>query len=97
MDVLTGFDKISVCTHYDYHGELLDTLPASDRVLRECKPVYAKLDGWTEDISDIKEYNDLPLNVKKYVEFIEKEVGVPVVMVSTGPDKNQTIIREEIF
>ena len=97
VDVLTGFDKISVCTHYDYHGELLDTLPASDRVLRECKPVYAKLDGWTEDISDIKEYNDLPLNVKKYVEFIEKEVGVPVVMVSTGPDKNQTIIREEIF
>ena len=97
VDVLTGFDKIPVCTHYEYKGQLIDTLPASDRVLRECKPVYAYLDGWTEDISDIKSYDKLPENVRKYVEFIEKEVGVPVVMVSTGPDKNQTIIREEIF
>ena len=97
VDVLTGFDKIPVCTHYEYKGQLIDTLPASDRVLRECKPVYAYLDGWKEDISDIKSYDKLPENVRKYVEFIEKEVGVPVVMVSTGPDKNQTIIREEIF
>ncbi len=97
LDVLTGFDKINVCTHYDYKGERIDTLPASDRVLRECKPVYAKLDGWSEDISNIKSFEDLPVNARKYVEFIEKEVGVPVVMVSTGPDKYQTIIRKEIF
>ena len=97
VDVLTGFDKVPVCTHYEYKGQLIDTLPSSDRVLRECKPVYEYLDGWDEDISDIKSYDKLPENVRKYVEFIEKETGTPVVMVSTGPDKNQTIIREEIF
>ena len=97
LDVLDTFDKISVCTHYDYKGTLLDTLPASDRVLRECKPVYAYLDGWKQDISEVKSYDELPANARKYIEFIEKEVGVPIVIVSTGPDKNQTIIREEIF
>ena len=97
LDVLDVFDEIHVCTHYDYKGTLIDTLPASDRVLRECKPVYAKLPGWKEDISNIKTYDELPENAKKYIEFIEKEVGVPIVIVSTGPDKNQTIIREEIF
>ena len=97
LDVLTGFDKVHICTYYDYHGTRIDTLPASDSVLRECKPVYEDLDGWVEDISNIKLYDDLPRNAKRYIEFIEKEVGVPVVMVSTGPDKNQTIIRKEIF
>ena len=94
MDV---FDEVHICTHYDYKGTLIDTLPASDRVLRECKPVYATLPGWKEDISGYKTYDELPENAKKYIEFIEKEVGVPIVIVSTGPDKNQTIIREEIF
>ena len=97
LDVLDTFDKINVCTHYDYKGTLIDTLPASDRILRECQPVYAVLDGWKEDISGVKSYDELPANAKKYIEFIEKEVGVPIVIVSTGPDKNQTIIREEIF
>ena len=97
LDVLDTFDRIKVCTHYDYKGTLIDTLPASDRVLRECKPVYATLDGWKQDISGVTTYDELPENAKKYVEFIEKEVNVPIVIVSTGPDKNQTIIREEIF
>ena len=97
LDVLDVFDEVHICTHYDYKGTLIDTLPASDRVLRECKPVYATLPGWKEDISGYKTYDELPENAKKYIEFIEKEVGVPIVIVSTGPDKNQTIIREEIF
>ena len=97
LDVLTGFDKIKVCTHYLYKGKYIDTLPASDRVLRECEPVYEELDGWTEDITNIKSFEELPLNARKYVEFIEKEVDTPIVMVSTGPDKYQTIIRKEIF
>ena len=97
LDVLDIFDEVHICTHYDYKGTLIDTLPASDHVLRECKPVYATLSGWKQDISGCKTYDELPENAKKYVEFIEKEVGVPIVIVSTGPDKNQTIIREEIF
>ncbi len=97
LDVLDVFDEVHICTHYDYKGTLIDTLPASDYVLRECKPVYATLPGWKEDISNCKTYDELPENAKKYIEFIEKEVGVPIVIVSTGPDKKQTIIREEIF
>lgn len=97
LDVLDVFDEVHICTHYDYRGTLIDTLPASDRILRECKPVYATLPGWKKDISQIKTYDELPENAKKYIEFIEKEVGVPIVIVSIGPDKNQTIIREEIF
>ena len=97
LDVLDTFDEINVCTHYDYKGTTIDTLPASDRILRECRPVYASLPGWKQDISDVKTYDELPENAKKYIEFIEKEVGVPIVIVSTGPDKTQTIIREEIF
>lgn len=97
LDVLDTFDKINVCTHYEYKGKFIDTLPSSDRILRECKPVYAVLDGWKEDITLIKTYDNLPENAKKYIEFIEKEVGIPIVIVSTGPDKNQTIIREDIF
>ena len=97
LDVLDTFDEINVCTHYDYKGTTIDTLPASDRILRECRPVYASLPGWKQDISGVKTYDELPENAKKYIEFIEKEVGVPIVIVSTGPDKTQTIIREEIF
>ena len=97
LDVLDSFDTISVCTHYEYKGTLIDTLPASDKILRECKPVYAHLDGWKQDICGVTSYDALPVNAKKYVEFIEKEVGIPIVIVSTGPDKTQTIIREEIF
>lgn len=62
-----------------------------------CKPIYEKLPGWEEDVTNIKKYEDLPQNAKKYIEFIEKITGISVVIISVGPDINQTIVRREMM
>lgn len=62
-----------------------------------CKPIYEKLPGWKEDVTNIKKYEDLPQNAKKYIEFIEKITGISVVIISVGPDINQTIVRREMM
>lgn len=97
LDVLTGFDEVKVCVAYEYNNEILNTLPASDDVLKECKPVYKTLKGWKEDISNTKTFDELPKAAQEYIEFIEKELDVPVDVFSVGPDKLQTIVRKEIF
>lgn len=97
LDVLSGFEKINMCVGYEYQGEVLHDFPASLKVLSQCKPIYQELDGWQEDISQVERYEDLPENAKKYIEAIEAYVGVPVKIVSVGPKRSQTIIRESIF
>jgi adenylosuccinate synthase len=97
LDVLSGFDKIKICTSYEMEGKIVEHFPANIKALGKCKPIYEELDGWKEDITQIETYEDLPENAKKYVEAIEKYVGLPVKIVSIGPKRNQTIIREEIF
>jgi len=97
LDVLTGFKEIRVCTSYNYNGKTLDTLPSSDKVLHQCVANYMSLPGWQEDISHVKSFDELPLNAQKYIEFIEKELEIPVSVFSVGPDKYQTIVRKEIF
>ncbi len=93
IDVLGGLDKIKVCVGYKYKNEILkEFLPVSN-VLEKCEPVYEELEGWTEDISDVKEYKDLPANVKKYIDYIEKTTKVPVEIVSVGPERNQSIFK----
>ena len=96
-DVLSGFDEIKVCTHYQIDGKNVYTIPASNIQFKKCVPVYEVLKGWKEDISNVKSFDELPENAKKYIEFIEKETGLPVSIFSVGPDKYQTIIRKEIF
>lgn len=97
FDVLSGFDEIKVCTHYQIDGKNVYTIPASNIQFKKCVPVYEVLKGWKEDISNVKSFDELPENAKKYIEFIEKETGLPVSIFSVGPDKYQTIIRKEIF
>lgn len=97
LDVLTGFEEIKVCTAYDFNGKVIDTLPASDEDLHNCKPIYQVMKGWTEDLSNIKHFDMLPENAKEYIRFIEKQLGVPVDIFSVGADKYQTIVRREIF
>ncbi len=97
LDVLTGFNEIRVCTSYNYNGKTLETLPSSDKVLHQCVANYVTLPGWKEDISHVKSFDELPLNAQKYIEFIEKELEIPVSVFSVGPDKYQTIVRKEIF
>jgi len=90
-DVLSGFNSIKVCTSYEYRGSNINYLPydISDSSL---KPIYDEFNGWEEDITGIKEFNDLPINLKKYISYIEKELEIPITIVSVGPDRTETII-----
>jgi adenylosuccinate synthase len=90
-DILSGFKNIKVCTSYKVEGKqqteiLFDNNTAVD-------PVYTELRGWDEDISDIREFNALPENLRHYIKFIEDQTGIAVTIVSVGPDRNSTIFR----
>ncbi len=92
LDVLGYLDKIPVCTAYEIDGKITKDFPVT-HLLNKAKPVYTYLDGWKCDISGIKNYDELPENAKKYVEFIEKELGYPIKMISNGPKRDDIIIR----
>ena len=94
IDILTGYDKIPVCVGYELDGKQIDYVPASLEVYGRCKPVWKVFDGWTEDISQIRNYEDLPENCKKYIDFVEKHIGFPITMVSNGPKREDIIYRE---
>ncbi len=91
-DVLSGFDTLKVCTKYAYRGEEISHLPYSlDEDL--ITPIYEEIEGWHEDLTGVSDINNLPTALNKYIEFIEKECGVPVSLVSVGPDRTQTLHR----
>jgi adenylosuccinate synthase len=91
-DVLSGFDKIMVCTGYKYKGEIITHFPYNIEP-ENLEPIYIGFDGWSEDITNIKEFDSLPEELKEYIEFIEKELETPIKIVSVGPDRTQTILR----
>jgi len=90
-DVLTGFETIKVCTHYVLNGQEIEYLPYE--INEPIEPVYKEFKGWKEDISKIKSFNALPNEFKDYIRYIELEVGVPVKVISLGPNRDETIIR----
>ncbi|RVT99937.1 adenylosuccinate synthase [Mucilaginibacter limnophilus] len=90
-DVLSGFDKIYACTHYDYAGETIDYMPY-DICTIEPKPILKEIDGWNEDLTGITELNEIPAKLSAYMEFLEAELGVPVKYLSVGPDRKQTLV-----
>lgn len=92
LDVLGYLDEIPVCVGYEVDGKVITEFPATPTLSR-CKPVYEKLPGWKCDIRGITDYNALPENCKKYVEFIEKACGVPIHMVSNGPKRSEILYR----
>ena len=93
LDVLGYLDEIPVCVGYEIDGEVTKDFPVTAK-LKKAKPVYEKLPGWKEEIRGITEYEKLPENCRKYIEFIEKELGVPITMVSNGPGRQDIIYRE---
>lgn len=97
LDVLKGIDELKICTSYTLEGKIINTIPASNKEFSKCVPNYVTLKGFNEDISHVKSFEQLPIEAQEYINFIEKEVNVPIVMFSVGPDKYQTIIRKEIF
>jgi adenylosuccinate synthase len=92
LDVLDGLDEIPVCTGYEIDGKRVDTMPADVRGLESIKPVYTKLKGWKQSTMDAKEFGDLPKLAQEYLRFLEGESGAKIGMVSTGPDRDQTMI-----
>jgi len=91
-DVMSGFKNIKVCTSYKVDGKDCLQIPFNNDSVIE--PVYTNMPGWDENISGLKDFNDLPESLKKYIGFVENQTGVPVTMVSVGPDREETIFRK---
>jgi len=90
-DILSCFDMIKVCIAYKIAGKITDRLPFNNNA--DIEPVYQSFEGWKEDISQLKNYEKLPVAFKTYIEFIEKEIGVNISIISVGPDRNASIYR----
>ncbi len=95
LDVLGYLDEIPVCVGYEINGEVTTQFPVT-RLLKIAKPVYETLPGWKCDIMGIKNYEDLPENCRKYIEFIEKKIGYPITMISNGPSRDDIIYRKSV-
>lgn len=91
-DVLSGFDTLNICTAYTYKGKEIDHLPYNIEA-ENVQPVYVQKKGWKQDLTGLTTYNELPEELKEYITFIEEYVGVPIKVVSVGPDRKQTIIK----
>lgn len=95
LDILDGFDEIKMCTAYEVDGKIINDIPASLKVLAKVKPVYETFTGWKEDISNIRNYADLPANAKKYLERMAEVTKISLGIISVGPNRDQTIIVDK--
>ena len=92
LDVLSGLEEIKLATSYKHGGKIFNEYPYEQKIQYEGEPVYITLPGWNEDISNIKEFFDLPLNAQNYLKKIEEFIGVPITFISVGPERNQNIV-----
>lgn len=95
LDVLSGLEKIKICIAYEYNNKKITDFPADLNFLESCKPVYEELDGWKEDISSARKFDELPENARKYLKRVEALLKTKISMVSIGPKREQTIILKE--
>ena len=93
LDVLSGFDKISVCTAYEIDGKMRKSFPSSCAELAKARPVFEELPGWKEDISGCRRFEDLPAAAQDYIRFIEDRVSAPVILIGVGQGREDTILR----
>ena len=98
LDVLTGIDTLKIATHYKTEdGKVIDYFTSSTTKLYDYEAIYEELPGWTEDITKVRSFDELPQNAKNYIAFIEEYLGINVYLVSVGPERSQNIIRKELF
>ncbi|AHF03742.1 adenylosuccinate synthetase [Marichromatium purpuratum 984] len=97
LDVLDGMERVRICTGYELDGELLETPPVGSEAMARCTPRYLDLPGWSDSTVGAESYEALPENARRYIETIEQLSGLPVDLVSTGPDRVQTLIRRHPF
>ena len=94
LDVLSGLETLKVCRAYRCNGTETTQFPGDWEAVRECVPVYDELPGWSEDVTGIRKFDDLPANAKAYIGHVEKLTGVPITIISVGPERSQTIVRQ---
>ena len=94
LDVVSNMQEVSVCTAYELDGERIDYFPHDVETLSRCKPVLEEFPGWELDMDAVNEYEDLPENARKYIDFLEERMGVRTTFISTGPERSSTILRE---
>lgn len=97
LDVLDGLERIGLCTGYRYLGEVIDTVPVGAEKYAACEPIIEQVPGWKESTAGITDYDKLPANAKTYIGLIQDRVGIPVDILSTGPERNETIIKRHPF
>ena len=97
LDVLDGMPEIKLCTHYLVDGERMDLIPTGAEAVARCEPVYETLPGWSESTVGAKSFDDLPRAARDYLKRIEATTGAPIAMVSTGPDRSETILVQHPF
>jgi adenylosuccinate synthase len=91
-DVLSGFDKLKVCTSYNYKGKEIKHLPYNIEP-ENVEPIYSEMSGWSQDLTEMSEASSLPKELNDYIDYLEKELEIPITIVSVGPDRKQTIFR----
>ena len=97
LDVMDGLDTIRICTGYKTPDGLRETPPVGAEAFETCEPVYEDMPGWSESTAGVKDYDALPTNARAYLNRLEEVTGVPVDIISTGPDRNETIILNHPF
>ncbi|MBI2656596.1 adenylosuccinate synthase [Candidatus Woesearchaeota archaeon] len=97
LDVFTTIDKLKICVAYKHKGNILKNFTTNIKVLQDCQPVYEEMDGWWDDLTKIKNYEQLPNNAKKYLRRIEELLKVPISIISVGPKREQTIVARNEF
>jgi adenylosuccinate synthase len=97
LDVLTGWEKIPVCVAYEVDGARVEELPSSQTDFHHAKPIYEYLPGWSESISKANSIDDLPVNAREYVKFLEKVSGAPISAIGVGPGRDETIVVRDLI
>jgi adenylosuccinate synthase len=97
IDVLTGIETLKICVAYNHKGKIINEYPASLKILAECEPVYEELPGWTEDITSVRNLNELPKNARHYIERVSQLTGIPLSIFSVGPDRTQTNVIRSVY
>jgi adenylosuccinate synthase len=95
--VLDGITELNICVAYELDGKKIDVLPIGADDVAGCKPIYEKVAGWTENTFGVKTWDGLPKNAQNYLKRLEALCGVPVAIVSTGPERDETIVIEHPF
>ena len=97
LDVMDGLENINICTGYELNGETIDILPFGADAVAACTPIYKTMPGWQDSTFGVKSYDALPQNAKNYLQRVAEICGAPIAMISTGPDREETIVLQHPY